>query len=177
MNTHHFKPAAILLLATLLTLAGCAQRRSAPPPEAAPAPAPAAPAPAPASAPAAATPVPAVTSGARSVDEYKRDFANRVYQTSVAQVFSGTPPHLLRSIIVMSVALDSSGNVSDARVLRDNGDQETVRAALDSVRRGAPYPRPASRLVNRGRFEFIETWLFRDDGRFQLRSLAEAWQQ
>ena len=171
MNTHHFKPAAILLLATLLTLAGCAQRRSAPPPEAAPVPAPAAPT------PAAPTPAPAVTSGARSVDEYKRDFANRVYQTSVAQVFSGTPPHLLRSVIVMSVVLDSSGNVSDTRVLRDNGDQETVRAALDSVRRGAPYPRPASRLVNRGRFEFSETWLFRDDGRFQLRSLAEAWQQ
>lgn len=173
MNTHHYKSAAILLLATLLTLAGCAQRRSAPPPEAAPTPAPAAPAPT----PAAPTPAPAVTSGARSVDEYKRDFANRVYQTSAAQVFAGTPPHLLRSVIVLSVALDSSGNVSGARVLRDNGDQETVRAALDSVRRGAPYPRPASGLSNRGRFEFSETWLFRDDGRFQLRSLAEAWQK
>ncbi len=173
MNTQQFKPAAVLLLAIMLTLAGCTQRRPAPPPEAAPAPVPAPAAPV----PAAPTPAPAATSGARNVDEYKRDFANRVYQTSAAQVFSGTPPHLLRSVIVMSVALDASGNVSDARVLRDNGDQETVRSALDSVRRGAPYPRPASRLVNRGRFEFSETWLFRDDGRFQLRTLAEAWQQ
>ena len=173
MNAHHFKSAVILFLATLLTLAGCSQRRQAPPPEAAPAPAPAPSAPAP-STPA---PAPAVSSGARNVDDYKRDFANRVYQTSTAQVFTGAPPNLLRSVIVMSVALDGSGNVSDVRVLRDNGDQETVRSAVDSVRRGAPYPRPVSGLVNRGRFEFSETWLFRDDGRFQLRSLADAWQQ
>ncbi len=172
-----FKLAGVLLFATSLTLVGCAQRRPSAPPEPAPVPAPlpsapVAPVPPPAPAPAAA-----VNSGARSVEEYKRDFAGHLHQSSAEQVFSGAPPHLLRSVIVMSVALDTSGNVVNARVLRDNGDPETVRSALDSVRRGAPYPRPASRLVNRGRLEFTETWLFRDDGRFQLRTLAEAWQR
>lgn len=172
---------AAVLFAAMLTAVGCAQRRPQVQPEPAPAPAPSAPSapaapalPAPASAPAPAT---GANSGARSVEEYKRDFANHLHQTSAEQIFTGAPPHLLRSVIVMSVALDTSGNVVNARVLRDNGDPETVRSAVDSVRRGAPYPRPASRMFNRGRLEFTETWLFRDDGRFQLRTLAEAWQQ
>jgi len=172
---------AVVLFAAMLTAVGCAQRRPQAQPEPAPAPAPAAPAapavpalPAPVTAPAPAT---GANSGARSVEEYKRDFAKHLHQTSAEQIFTGAPPHLLRSVIVMSVALDTSGNVVNARVLRDNGDPETVRNAVDSVRRGAPYPRPASRMFNRGRLEFTETWLFRDDGRFQLRTLAEAWQR
>lgn len=170
MNLQFTHTAAIVAVAAALALAGCGHRRPAQPSE--PAPAPSVPAP---SAPVA--PPPAATSGAGNVDEYKREFASRVHQVSSGQIFTGAPPNLLRSVIVMSVALDSSGNVVDARVLRDNGDPETVRSALDSVRRAAPYPRPASRLVNRGRLEFTESWLFRDDGRFQLRTLAEAWQQ
>ncbi len=177
MNSSHITLSA-LLFAGMLTALGCAQRRPPAQPEPAPAPAPSAPAP-----PAAPAPVPApapataANSGARSVEEYKRDFANHLHQASLEQIFTGAPPNLLRSVIVMSVTLDTSGNVVNARVLRDNGDPETVRSAVDSVRRGAPYPRPASRMFNRGRLEFTETWLFRDDGRFQLRTLAEAWQQ
>ena len=169
---------AAVLFAAVLSAVGCSQRRPQAQPEPAPAPsAPAAPAvPAPATAPAPA-PAPSANSGARSVEEYKRDFAKHLHQTSAELIFAGAPPNLLRSVIVMSVALDTSGNVVSARVLRDNGDAETVRSAVDSVRRGAPYPRPASRMFNRGRHEFTETWLFRDDGRFQLRTLAEAWQQ
>ena len=169
---------AAVVFAAVLTAVGCAQRRPQAQPEPAPAPAPSAPAapavPAPATAPA---PAPSANSGARSVEEYKRDFAKHLHHTSAELIFAGAPPNLLRSVIVMSVALDTSGNVVSARVLRDNGDAETVRSAVDSVRRGAPYPRPAPRMFNRGRLEFTETWLFRDDGRFQLRTLAEAWQQ
>ena len=181
---------AAVLFAVMLTAVGCSQRRPQAQPEPAAAPAPSAPvapvapvAPATPAAPAAparvTAPAPATgaNSGARSVEEYKRDFANHLHQTSAEQIFAGAPPNLLRSVIVMSVALDTSGNVVNARVLRDNGDPETVRSAVDSVRRGAPYPRPAARIFNRGRLEFTETWLFRDDGRFQLRTLAEAWQR
>ena len=168
---------ALLALVVLLGIAGCAQRRPAPQPAPEPAPAPTAPAPAPAS---ASVPAPAPATGASSaatVDEYKRDFASRLQRVSSSQVFTGAPPNLLRSVIVLSVALDAAGNVVDARVLRDNGDRETVQSALDSVRRAAPYPRPAARLVSRNRLEFTESWLFREDGRFQLRTLAAAWQQ
>ncbi|MBL8380943.1 MAG: hypothetical protein JNM79_23945 [Burkholderiales bacterium] len=116
---------------------------------------------------------PPAPSTASRVDDYKRDFATRVYQTSPAQVFRGRPPPLLRSVIVASVMLDASGNVVDARILRDNGDAETVAATLASIRRGAPYPRPAQSLVRGGRLQVVETWLFRNDGQFQIRSIAE----
>ena len=45
------------------------------------------------------------------------------------------------------------------------------------VRQAAPYPKPPARLLRGGRLELSETWLFQDDGRFQLRTRAEAWQQ
>ena len=73
--------------------------------------------------------------------------------------------------------LQTDGIVPDARVFRDNGDAETTRTALDSARQGAPYPKPPARLLRGGRLELSETWLFQDDGRFQLRTRAEAWQQ
>lgn len=170
-------------------IAGCGSRSSAPEPAAPPpAPVPVVPAPEsasspipapvePATAPPPAAVVPSAPlpapSTANRVDDYKRDFANRVYQTSPAQVFRGRPPPLLRSVIVASVMLDASGNVVDARILRDNGDAETVAATLASIRRGAPYPRPAPSLVRGGRLQVVETWLFRNDGQFQVRSIAE----
>lgn len=84
---------------------------------------------------------------------------------------------MLRSIVVMSITVDGSGNLAAARVVRDNGDDELTRAALDSARRAAPYPRPPSRILSRGKVEVLESWLFRDDGKFRLRSLAEAQQR
>ena len=74
---------AAVLFAAVLSAVGCSQRRPQAQPEPAPAPsAPAAPAvPAPATAPAPA-PAPSANSGARSVEEYKRDFAKHLHQTS-----------------------------------------------------------------------------------------------
>jgi periplasmic protein TonB len=159
---------AVTVLAMAAFIAsGCASRRAPQQSEPAPPVTPSAPASAPATA----------NSSATTVDHYKRELAARIYQTSAAQVFEGSPPNLLRSVIVLSVTLDSSGNVADLRTMRDNGDSETVRAAHDSVRRGAPYPRPPDRLLRSARLQYVETWLFRDDGKFQLRTVAEAWQQ
>jgi len=44
---------------------------------------------------------------------------------------------------------------------------------LQSVQLAAPFPRPGTLAQRRGLAEFSETWLFRADGRFQLRSTAE----
>jgi len=47
--------------------------------------------------------------------------------------------------------------------------------ALNSVRRAAPFPAPAwSVRRGDGSVNFLETFLFRDDGRFQIRSLVAA---
>jgi protein TonB len=48
------------------------------------------------------------------------------------------------------------------------------KVAIASVRAAAPLPPPPGALLRRGTLEIAETWLFRDDGKFQVRSLAEA---
>ena len=45
---------------------------------------------------------------------------------------------------------------------------------MQSVRDASPLPAPQRSLVRNGRIELTETWLFRDDGRFQIRTLAQA---
>ena len=116
-------------------------------------------------------------SAARNLADYKVEIANRIYQGNAGQVFAGTPPHELRSVIVLSVVLNASGTVKNVVVFRDNGDDETRNAAVASVYRAAPYPRPPRPLVRGGQVQFTETWLFRDDAQFQLRTLAEAYQK
>jgi len=116
-------------------------------------------------------------SQASTLEGYKREVADRIYLTAAERIFPGTPPNLLRSVVVLSVVIDAGGQVVGVRVFRDNGDAETTRIAVESARQGAPYPRPPARLLRGGRLEFSETWLFQDDGRFQLRTRAEAWQQ
>ena len=151
---------------------GCANRRSAPPePLPAPAASAAPSAPAPASAPGA--PV----STASNLDDYKREVALHIHRAAASQVYDGKPQALLRSVIVASLLVDGSGNLAGMRILRDNGDAETIAAVRESMRLAAPLPRPPRALLRSGRIEFSETWLFQDDAKFQLRTLADAWQQ
>lgn len=157
----------VAALATAVAASGgCASRRSAPAESA-----PAASAPAPAPAPGASA------SSATNLDDYKREVALHIHRLASSQVFEGSPPNLLRSVIVASLLVDGSGNLAGVRILRDNGDPETVAAVHESVRRAAPFPRPPRALLRSGRIEFSETWLVRDDAKFQLRTLADAWQQ
>ena len=157
------------LAAAVAVSGGCGSRRSAPPAESAPS------APAPAPTPAQAPGAPA--SSATNLDDYKREVALHIHRLASSQVFEGRPPNLLRSVIVASLLVDGSGNLAGVRILRDNGDAETVAAVHESMRRAAPFPRPPRRLLRSGRIEFSETWLVRDDAKFQLRTLADAWQQ
>jgi protein TonB len=151
----------LALASCAMLLAACAQRGEPP----APAPAPAAPAASPA--------LQSAPSQASSVAGYKAEVARRVYDTSREQVFTGQPPPLLRSIVVVNVVIDENGQLVSARVYRDNGDVEMRNAALSSLKRATPLPRP-TRAVLRGRqVEYLESWLFRRDGKFQVRSLAE----
>ena len=156
------------LAAAVALSGGCGSRRSAPA-ESAPS------APAPAPTPAQAPGAPA--SSATNLDAYKREVALHIHRLAASQVFEGSPPNLLRSVIVASLLVDGSGNLAGVRILRDNGDAETVAAVHESMRRAAPFPRPPRALLRSGRIEFSETWLVRDDAKFQLRTLADAWQQ
>lgn len=157
---------AITLLVIMLGLAGCAQRR--------PAPEPAPPASAPPPTPAATAPGPVVAmSTASSIDAYKNEVALRIHAAS-PDISTGRPQDLLRAVIVLNVIMDRNGQPTRITIQRTPGDAEAEQRAIRSVQRAAPFPRPSNAIL-RGRsgVEFSETWLFNDDGRFQLRTLAQ----
>jgi periplasmic protein TonB len=158
---HHYR---IVALSALL-LAGCAEiplLRPAPP---------ARPAPATPAAPAARREAPAISQASR-LDSYKIDFAQAVLAANPDHTFSGQLPPMLPAIVVMNIWIDAEGNLAKAVVQRSR-DSEASKVALASLRRAAPFPRPARLLRSGSRLlEFSETFLFNNDYRFQLRTLA-----
>jgi TonB family protein len=143
-----------LRLLALLMLAGCAsapETPSTPPqPEAKAVP------------PVPAARAPAPTSAAEG---YKRNFAEKVATANREQI-ADSLPQMLKSVVVLNVTVDSRGNLSHVSVRRSNGYRDLENRAMESVRRAAPYASPG-RTVS-----FLETFLFRDDGRFQIRTLV-----
>ena len=107
------------------------------------------------------------------LDRYKRAVAQQILQTNAPRTFEGVPPHLLRAVIVLQLTVDGKGALTDVRTLRSRS-AEHAAAATKSVRAAGRLPAPPRELLRGGRLEFVETWLFRDDGKFQVRSLAEA---
>ena len=149
-----------------LALAACGA--PTPPPEPPTQQRPAAPAPTP---PQAGTsrPEPART----PLDRYKRAVAQQILQANAANTYDGVPPHLLRAVIVLQLTVDGKGALTGIKTLRSRS-AEHASAATKSVRAAGPLPAPPRELLRGGHLEFAETWLFRDDGKFQVRSVAEA---
>ena len=119
---------------------------------------------------------PARESKATKVDGYKRDAARRIYFRNASQLFDGAPPPVLKSIVVLSIRTDAHGAPTNVHVMRSNGFRDLEQIALKSVREAAPLPIPHPAVLRKGALEYVETWLFREDGRYQIRSLAEAQQ-
>jgi protein TonB len=117
---------------------------------------------------------PDATSTSRTVDGYKRDIALRISEVNSTKVYEGQPQALLRSIIVVKFSVDGSGKLLRSEIVRTNHDSATEATALGSLRNTAPFPKPASHLLRNGKLEMSETWLFNNDGRFQIRSVAQA---
>lgn len=153
------KPRTLAISFALALVTGCAQKTTtAPAPQAEPAPKGV-------SAPQAA--IPAVT-----LDGYKKVVAARIAEQN-RHVFTDPLPEMFKSIVVLDITIDRNGNVTQVLVRRSNGFKQLEARALESVRAAAPYAAP--NLVVRhggGSVQFLETFLFRDDGRFQIRSLV-----
>jgi len=81
------------------------------------------------------------------------------------------PPHLLRAVIVLQLTIDAQGRLVGVKTLR-TPDQKLAAFAAKSARDAGTLPAPPRELLRRGQLEMAETWLFRDDGKFQVRSLA-----
>jgi len=112
------------------------------------------------------------TSMAATSDAYKQDIAQRISHVSSTKVYTGRPQALLRSVIVMRYAIDRDGKLLRSEIVRTNHDAETEATALAALKDAAPFPKPAAHLLRHGRIELSESWLFNNDGRFQLRSVA-----
>ncbi|SDX83897.1 protein TonB [Collimonas sp. OK242] len=113
------------------------------------------------------------TSTATTLDDYKRGLAQRIVAVNSSAVYVGRPQALLRAVIVVKYFVSADGQLLRADILRSNRDRNAEATALATLRRAAPFPKPDSRLLRRGEVEVAESWLFNDDGRFQLRSIAE----
>jgi protein TonB len=127
----------------------------------------------PGAAPQAAPSPPAVLIPPLTLDGYKKAFAQRVARAS-PDIFEEPLPEMFKSIVVLDVTIDRDGNLARISVRRSNGYKTLENRAMDSVRRAAPFGAPAFTVRGRdGSVNFLETFLFRDDGRFQIRSLVE----
>ncbi len=87
-------------------------------------------------------------------------------------MYVGQPQPLLRSVIVVKFYVDANGQLLRSEILRTNHDHATETTALSTLRNTAPFPKPAAHLLRQGRVEILESWLFNNDGRFQLRTIA-----
>lgn len=114
------------------------------------------------------------TSTARSLGAYKVDLAQRISETDSTHVYVGQPQALLRAVVVVKFTVDASGKLLRSEIVRGNRDSATENTALASLRRSAPFPKPAAALLRNGRVEITETYLFNNDGRYQIRSIAKA---
>ncbi|HCE08819.1 MAG TPA: hypothetical protein DIT28_07645 [Oxalobacteraceae bacterium] len=116
---------------------------------------------------------PGATSTAWTLAGYQKALAERICEVNSTHVYVGRPQALLRSVIVLKYAVDGNGHLMHSEVVRTNHDGATQATALASVRKTAPFPKPAAHLLRNGRVEITETWLFNNDGRFQLRTIAQ----
>ena len=107
-----------------------------------------------------------------ALEEWKQRAAERIYEVSRTQLFEGRPEHLLRAVIVVEATVDRQGKVTRSRIMRSPGIASLDSVALRSLQNASPLPVPPASLTAKGPLTYHETWLFRKDGRFQLRTLA-----
>jgi protein TonB len=109
-----------------------------------------------------------------TMNEYQKEVASSIAGKSSDQTFRGKLPPLLRSVVVLQVSIDSKGMPSSVAMFRSNGFVELEKIAIAAVYRGAPYPIPGRSLLSgHANVTFLESFLFRNDGRFQVRTIAE----
>jgi protein TonB len=105
------------------------------------------------------------------LDDYKTLVARHVLKHNLEHSYDGTLPPLLPAIVVLQITVDRDGQLQEVEVQRSR-DPSASEVALASLRRSAPLPRPQKLAQQGGKLTFSETFLFADDQRYQIRSLA-----
>lgn len=157
------------VLAAGIGLAAAACAPTPPPP--APATPSQAPGPAAPASPGAAKPNPPEP---QSEQEWRRAVAQHILTVNRDRVFEGRPPSPLKAVIVLDLTIGSDGRLQKASVLRaPDHARELGAEAVRAAQAASPLPPPPRALLSRGVVRITETWLFRADNRFQLRTLAQ----
>jgi protein TonB len=132
---------------------------------------------------AAKVPPPAVeapaiaNSGARNTAEYGHEVAELLHGANAKGLFTGRPPNPLRAVIVVYVEVDADGVLRRLELYRAPAHTPELVDEVELAwrRLGPQLPRPLPALMDgHPRISFTQTWLFDAEGRFRLRSLAEA---
>ena len=105
----------------------------------------------------------------RSMEEVRRQAAERMIAANPTITYTGKVPDQLLSISVVEVELNADGSIRKIEVLRPpRFAKETLQVGTDAMRRAAPFgdvskvPKP---------WKFVETFLFNDDRKFKPRTL------
>jgi protein TonB len=110
-------------------------------------------------------------STARTLEAYKHEVGLRIQEVNSTKVYVVRPQALLHAVIVVRFSIDAQGGLIRSEVLRGH-DKITEATAVSSLRATAPFPKPPPALLTGGRLEMSESWLFNNDGKFQIRSVA-----
>lgn len=106
--------------------------------------------------------------------DYQKEIAATVVQICAEETFQGKLPPLLRSVVVLQLSIDRQGMPEKVTLFRSNGFPDLEKRAIAAVYRAAPYPIPGRSLLDgSSTLTYTESFLFRNDGRFQIRSIAE----
>lgn len=106
-----------------------------------------------------------------TLEGYKKAVAERISGSS-PDIFAEPLPEMFKSIVVLDITIDREGRLTQVSVRRSNGYQALERKAVESVKHAAPFGAPGFTVRGRdGSVRYLETFLFRDDGRFRIRSL------
>jgi TonB family protein len=100
------------------------------------------------------------------LDDYKKVFAEDVLRRAPGS-YCQPGEEMLKSVVVLELANAADGTLLHASVVRSNGHPELAQRALDTVKAAAPFT-PSGQAV-----QFLETFLFRDDECFHIRSLVK----
>ena len=100
------------------------------------------------------------------LDAYKQVVALDVLRHSLG-AYCQPGEEMLKSVVVLDLAIDGEGRLVAASVLRSNGYPDLAQRALDTVKAAAPFTAPGRDV------QFLETYLFREDDCFLIRSLVD----
>src|SRR5262245_27270258 len=110
---------------------------------------------------------------ATTLDGYKIEVAKRIASAS-SDLFTDPVPEMLKSVVVLDISIGRDGALQQVSLRRSNGIRQLEQRAEANVRKAAPFSAPGPGVLRgASSVRFLETFLFREDGRFQIRSLVD----